>query len=57
MTQTKPRIALRNGDEWDALTWAKRHHIWRAGDRRKIKRGYRRRMRRVGRLELRSAAE
>lgn len=45
------RIALKSGDEYDALTQAKRHHIWRAGDRKRIKRGYNRRVRR----ELRKA--
>ncbi|MFC0408285.1 hypothetical protein [Roseomonas elaeocarpi] len=40
------RIPLRGGDEYDALTKAKRVHIWRAGDRAKIKRRYWKRFRR-----------
>jgi hypothetical protein len=40
------RIPLKTGDEYDALTKAKRSHIWRAGDRKAIKRSYNRRVRR-----------
>lgn len=38
---------MNNGDEYDALTRRGRKcHRFRAGDRAKIKRGYRRRLRR-----------
>jgi hypothetical protein len=42
------RIPLRGGDEHDALTRGKRFHIWRAGDRAKIKRRYNKRARKAG---------
>jgi hypothetical protein len=44
--QRSVKIPLKNGDEYDALTRWKRVHNWRAGDRAKIKRAYRRRLRR-----------
>lgn len=45
------RIPLRGGDEQDALSRrAKRLLRWRAGQRKRCKRSYQRRLRRVGRL-------
>lgn len=41
------RIKLNSGDEYDALTKAKKYFKWRAGQRKKIKRGYNKRIRRV----------
>ena len=47
------RIPMRTGDEYDALTpWRKVLH-WRAGERARIKRGYRRRERRIARWDAR----
>lgn len=34
------RKPLTSGDEYDALTKAKKYHFWRAGDRKKIKKAY-----------------
>jgi len=39
------RIKLKSGDEYDALTKAKKYFKWRAGQRKKIKRGYNKRLR------------
>jgi len=41
------RIKLKTGDEYDALTKAKKYVKWRAGQRKKIKRSYNKRLRRV----------
>ena len=42
------RIPLISGDEFDALTKGGRaRHIFKAGDRKRIKRGFRRRFRRL----------
>jgi len=38
---------MKSGDEFDALTWAKRYYRWRAGHRSGIKRRYRQRERRT----------
>lgn len=43
---------MRSGDEYDALTRAKRYYHWRAGDRHRIKRAYRRRERRMALASL-----
>lgn len=48
------RIPFISGDEWDALSRRSKGLLsWRRGERRKIKRGYRRRERRLGRKALR----
>ena len=39
------RIKLKGGDEYDALTKAKKFYHWKPGDRKKIKRGYNKRLR------------
>ena len=39
------RIKLKSGDEYDALTKAKKFHHWKPGERKKIKRGYNKRLR------------
>jgi hypothetical protein len=44
-----------NGDEYDALTAAKRYYHWRPGDRKRIKRGYQRRFRQSVRVAMRDA--
>jgi len=41
------RIKLKTGDEYDALTKAKKYFKWRPGQRKKIKRSYNKRLRRV----------
>lgn len=44
---------MRTGDEYDALTRARRFYRWREGDRKRIKRSYRRRERRLlNRLDI-----
>jgi hypothetical protein len=39
------RIKLKGGDEYDALTKAKKFCFWKPGERKKIKRGYNKRLR------------
>jgi hypothetical protein len=46
------RIPLVSGDEYDALTRGRHYLHWKPGDRRKIKRRYRRRERAVGKRQL-----
>lgn len=42
------RIKLKGGDEYDALTKAKKYYHWKPGERKKIKRGYNKRFRKYG---------
>lgn len=46
------RIPMTNGYEQDALHRTKCYHFWQAGERKKIKNGYRKRVRRTWREEL-----
>ena len=39
------RIKLKGGDEYDALTKSKKFCFWKPGERKKIKRGYNKRLR------------
>ena len=39
------RIKLKGGDEYDALTKAKKYYHWKPGERKKIKRRYNKRFR------------
>ena len=39
------RIPMKGGDEYDALTKARKFHLWRAGQVKKIKRAYNKRFR------------
>jgi hypothetical protein len=39
------RIKLKGGDEYDALTKAKKFYHWKSGERKRIKRGYNKRLR------------
>jgi len=39
------RIKLKGGDEYDALTKAKKFYSWKPGERKKIKRSYNKRLR------------
>ena len=50
------RVKLISGDEWDGLTrGGKRVHIFRAGDRAKLKRKVAKRIRRAARVMVREA--
>jgi hypothetical protein len=42
------RIQMKSGDEYDALTKARKFHIWKAGQIKKIKRQYNKRFRKHG---------
>ena len=46
------RIPMRTGDEYDALTRWRKVLPWRAGERARIKRLYRRRERRTAQREI-----
>ena len=46
-------IPMKNGDEYDALTKWKRFLHWKPGERKRIKRGYNKRVRQQGRKECR----
>ena len=39
------RIPMKGGDEYDALTKARKFHLWKAGQLKKIKRAYNKRFR------------
>ena len=39
------RIKLKSWDEYNALTKAKKFHHWKPGERKRIKRGYNKRLR------------
>ena len=39
------RIPMKGGDEYDALTNARKFHLWKAGQLKKIKRTYNKRFR------------
>mgnify|MGYP007055494038 CR=1 FL=1 len=41
----KPRIPMKGGDEYDALTKAKKWYFWKPSQRKKIKKKYNKRMR------------
>lgn len=50
------RIPLKSGDEYDALSRrAKGYLRWRPGERKAIKRGYQRRLRRIARVALKKS--
>lgn len=46
------RIPMKTGDEYDALTRWRKYLNWRAGERKKIKKLYRRRERRQAKREV-----
>lgn len=48
----KMNVPLKNGDEQDALTKAKKYFNWNAGIRKYIKQGYNQRNRKAVKLEL-----
>ena len=39
------RIPMKGGDEYDALTKARKLHLWKSGQLKKIKRAYNKRFR------------
>tara|TARA_B110000483_G_C17706948_1_gene355633 strand:- start:292 stop:468 length:177 start_codon:yes stop_codon:yes gene_type:complete len=39
------RVPLKSGDEYDALTRARKFYLWKAGQLKKIKRAYNKRFR------------
>ena len=41
-------IPTKGGDEYDALTKARKFHLWKAGQLKKIKRQYNKRFRKQG---------
>jgi len=49
MTKKKPKIPLKGGDEYDALTSARKYYVYlsRSGVVKKIKRAYNKRFRRI----------
>ena len=51
-SKKRERIPLKSGDEYDAFTSWKDVCEFRTGQRARIKRGYRRRLRRVGETAL-----
>ena len=46
------RIPLKSGNEYDALTKAKNYCFWKPGQRKRIKRGYNKRVRKQTKLVL-----
>jgi len=46
------RIKMKGGDEYDALTKAKKFYQWKSGERKKIKRGYNKRFRKHSTVTL-----
>ena len=42
------KIPMKGGDEYDALTKARKFHLWKAGQVKKIKRAYNKRFRKQG---------
>ena len=51
VTNSEVRIPMINGDEFDALTRAKKYYHFKPGTRKEIKRGYRARKRRIDRID------
>lgn len=49
----KPEIPLKTADEFDGLTKWKKFLHWRSGERKQIKRGYRKRVRRWVKQKMR----
>lgn len=48
------RIPLKGGDEFDALTKARRYYKWARGQLKKIKRSYNKRVRRTSKEQHRN---
>ena len=45
MNHLGKRIRMKGGDEYEALTKARKFHFWKAGQLKKIKRAYNKRFR------------
>ena len=45
MNHLTKRIPMKGGDEYDALTKARKFYLWKAGQVKKIKRAYNKRFR------------
>ena len=46
------RIPMKGGDEYDALTKARRFYLWKAGQLKKIKRTYNKRFRKYSKEKI-----
>ena len=46
------RIKMKSGQEYDALTTAKRYFSWKPGQRKQIKRAYNKRFRSINRIVM-----
>jgi len=51
------RIKLKSGDEYDALTAWRRYYNWKAGQLKKIKRGYNKRLRKKTKQSVKLAID
>lgn len=59
MSKKKPKIPLKGGHEFDALTTARKYYVYltRSGVAKKIKKKYNKRFRRVQKEELQKGDE
>tara|TARA_Y100000389_G_scaffold179738_1_gene194040 strand:+ start:215 stop:394 length:180 start_codon:yes stop_codon:yes gene_type:complete len=59
MSKKKPKIPMKGGDEFDALTTARKYYVYltRSGVAKKIKKKYNKRFRRVQKEELQKGDE
>jgi hypothetical protein len=59
MSKKKPKIPMKGGDEFDALTTARKYYVYltRSGVAKAIKKKYNKRFRRVQKEELRKGDE
>ena len=59
MSKKKPKIPLKGGDEFDAITTARKYYVYltRSGVAKKIKKKYNKRFRRVQKEELQKGDE
>jgi hypothetical protein len=47
------KSALKGGDEFDALTKARKYYFWQSGELKRIKRGHNKRFRKNGKEDIR----
>tara|TARA_B100001105_G_C22352726_1_gene426463 strand:+ start:599 stop:787 length:189 start_codon:yes stop_codon:yes gene_type:complete len=54
MSKKKPKIPLKGGDEFDALTSARKYYVYltRSGVAKRIKRQYNKRFRKLGKEQI-----
>ena len=59
MSKKKPKIPMKGGNEFDALTTARKYYVYltRSGVAKKIKKKYNKRFRRVQKEELQKGDE